>query len=483
MVTKHRAPPRDNIATDGVEITPLRVNAHPDGPKLKYTDELFGVGGSILFQCWDMAGQDVYYNTHQFFLTEKGTFYLLSYRMDSSDVTRLEYWLTVVTAKCKKAPIMLVGTHKDRQMTKDTKKEWQVRMEHYKSKYSNVVGYHFVSNHTQEGIAKLLKDICVIAQKADVKNGDLYVNKPYPVAYLLLQDLALYLREKHRVIPTISWKEWCALGETECGLKERSLADSIPKADQELPKYKAAIMAEKYMMNMVQATTYLHNIGVLVWFDEEGLRDTIILDPEFLVNVFRHVVTAKTVLSTGILYRRNLPNMWRESTFGLGKHDFMLALLQKFDILYQLDHTLDTNDVLNNQNRTWRPEQNSEVEMMKVLDDERRYLVPCMLPPTTPSYADLMQHWPPLANPIGDCHEALRLFQLSTLPVAFFARLMVKLMNAHWKPLYWWREGLIVSKRMFLVSSSCFNLQTLPNCFCKWIRTTRSCWSCSVDLN
>ena len=66
IATKTPYQKRDNIATDGIEITPIRISA-----KVAHTSGIYGSDDSILFYCWDMAGQDVYYNTHQFFLTDK----------------------------------------------------------------------------------------------------------------------------------------------------------------------------------------------------------------------------------------------------------------------------------------------------------------------------------------------------------------------------------------------------------------------------
>lgn len=42
---------------------------------------------------------------------------------------------------------------------------------------------------------------------------------------------------------------------------------------------------------------YYHSLGDLIYFDEEGLRDTVVLSPQWLVNMFRLVTSATHVLS------------------------------------------------------------------------------------------------------------------------------------------------------------------------------------------
>jgi GTPase SAR1 family protein len=56
-----------NVATDGIDIhnvviktDAVRNDSNPNKPE--------GSEG-ITFSCWDFAGQEIYYNTHQFFLT------------------------------------------------------------------------------------------------------------------------------------------------------------------------------------------------------------------------------------------------------------------------------------------------------------------------------------------------------------------------------------------------------------------------------
>ena len=49
-------------------------------------------------------------------------------------------------------------------------------------------------------------------------------------------------------------------------------------------------MAKTLDVQMEHLTTFLtlhHNLGDLIWFDEDGLRDTIILSPQWLGNIFR----------------------------------------------------------------------------------------------------------------------------------------------------------------------------------------------------
>ena len=53
------------IATDGIDIREVRI-----GPEK-------GSGRELVFRAWDFAGQEVYYATHQFFLSKSRSLYLV----------------------------------------------------------------------------------------------------------------------------------------------------------------------------------------------------------------------------------------------------------------------------------------------------------------------------------------------------------------------------------------------------------------------
>ncbi len=91
------------LSTDGVDIEQWdRKVKMPNGEVVK-----------INFRAWDFAGQEVYYSTHTFFLTNRAVYVVVWSLTESEDSQRVVYWLQSIQSRCAKAPVMLVGTHAD----------------------------------------------------------------------------------------------------------------------------------------------------------------------------------------------------------------------------------------------------------------------------------------------------------------------------------------------------------------------------------
>jgi GTPase SAR1 family protein len=72
------------------------------------------VADALSISVWDFGGQEVFYPTHQFFLSDR-TVYLVMFNMTSVKEQRLEYWLRQINALARdRPPIFLVGTHRDK---------------------------------------------------------------------------------------------------------------------------------------------------------------------------------------------------------------------------------------------------------------------------------------------------------------------------------------------------------------------------------
>lgn len=84
----------NTIVTDGISIKKWNVQ-------------------SIEYSIWDFAGQTVYYNTHQFFLSNRAVYLLVWNVRLGHEHAGLEFWLSSIECHAPKAPIFIVGTHID----------------------------------------------------------------------------------------------------------------------------------------------------------------------------------------------------------------------------------------------------------------------------------------------------------------------------------------------------------------------------------
>ena len=96
-----RAPHVESEAiTDGIDISTWTVRSADDV--------------ELQFSVWDFAGQTVYYNTHQFFLSNRAIYLLVWNTRLGYEHSGLDIWLSSIACHCPKAPIFIVGTHADK---------------------------------------------------------------------------------------------------------------------------------------------------------------------------------------------------------------------------------------------------------------------------------------------------------------------------------------------------------------------------------
>lgn len=111
----------------------------------------------LTFSVFDFAGQTVYYNTHQFFLTNRSIYLLVWNVRLGAEHSGLDFWLNSIDCHAPLCPIFIVGTHID-QVNK-----YDLPMENLKKKYPQIGGFFFVSSSSGVGIEELSKSIINIA--------------------------------------------------------------------------------------------------------------------------------------------------------------------------------------------------------------------------------------------------------------------------------------------------------------------------------
>src|SRR5205823_2277128 len=111
----------------------------------------------INFRAWDFAGQEVYYSTHAFFLSNRSVYLVVWSLTASEDTQRVLYWLQSIQSRAPKAPVMLVGTHADVPGANLSEEYGRQVVEKYRARFPelNIVGFTpFAANN-----AGLLKNL------------------------------------------------------------------------------------------------------------------------------------------------------------------------------------------------------------------------------------------------------------------------------------------------------------------------------------
>jgi GTPase SAR1 family protein len=220
------------------------------------------------FDVWDFGGQDVYYNTHHFFLSSKAVYLLvfniselLKQTKKEDQLNRIKFWLNSIRFYASSAPLVVIGTHMDlvddqqglmKDLFKRIVEEICKHFDNFKPDH-HLFAINCKSSDYQHDIQKLLLALA----------EELLVGEQYPLRYMLLLDKMLKDTEK------------------KSDLSRMDLATVNKIADQ------FGIRKEE----VDPALRLFHDGGFLLYYpDDAKLKDLAFLQPRELIDAFRAVI-------------------------------------------------------------------------------------------------------------------------------------------------------------------------------------------------
>jgi GTPase SAR1 family protein len=238
---------------------------------------------TVTFSAWDFGGQKVFYALHHAFLTRYGC-YLVVFRMtnllgDSCDdavqqesMGFITGWLRTIAMHADRAPVALVGTHKDQLSNGIDHKKISDRLQSMMDTIKADLDLQILPNRAnqlcffpidntvggEDATLKNLKEVIDRAVRKDCPGGSSYVDQELPLPWLRLHDKLRGLKAE-----ILKYDDVRNIAETACG---------IPPSDLPL------------------ALKLLHQLGVLLFYDEPALRHHVILQPQWLITYFTRVV-------------------------------------------------------------------------------------------------------------------------------------------------------------------------------------------------
>jgi leucine-rich repeat kinase 2 len=277
-----------NVATDGIDIVDWQAH-------------------NVTFRSWDFAGQDVYYSTHQFFVTD-AAIYLVLFNLFDLTGSRVEYWLSSIQARAPNSAVVVVGTHLDECKAKYAEEIFRHLKKKYQRAFPNIVDYVAVSTKTGKHVPELRARLAQVAAKKKL------IGQQVPSSYMLImRRIAAYKESclRSNALPLLAWEQFC------------ELADAVG-----VPPERAE-----------HAATFLHRIGEVAYFGDEqhSLDRTVFCSPQWLVDVFSSIITLSgSSVRHGVLKHADLAFVWKPPRFPPEIHSLLLVLLEKFDVIHRL---------------------------------------------------------------------------------------------------------------------------------------------------
>jgi len=287
----------------------------------------------VEYSTWDFAGQNDYYNTHHYFLSNRSIFLVL-YRMDQGikGLESLDFWLKSLSSHLNQNycdengkpfySIIIVGTFLDSNLIlndhhlKGTRKR---RIEEiYKDNGMESPPFYFeVSCSTLENIDELREIIFNISLSHS------YMGENVPIGYLSIEKSIYELRKLKQDHPII---------------EIQGLFDHIQSHYQSF---------EFDIEFVKRALKLLHEWGICIYFDNSiELSNIVVLDPQhftktILGDLFKADESIRQLRLNGIIDYSQLHKIWNGPTHLI---DSYLSLLEKFEICFLLEDQQNENE-------------------------------------------------------------------------------------------------------------------------------------------
>ncbi|XP_076065875.1 leucine-rich repeat serine/threonine-protein kinase 1-like isoform X3 [Oratosquilla oratoria] len=294
--------------------------------------------GPVVFRTWDFGGQKEYYATHQYFLSKR-SLYLVVWKITDGEkgVNEILQWLVNIQARAPNSPVLVVGTHYDLVKEKFPSSWSEDLQQMIRDRFINVIDADKLglprvldtievsckSRHNIKLLCKLIYDTVFCLKTPGSKER--LLGQRIPASYLALEDIVGVL-----------------------GLERR-----IQGRDPVLPadKYQSLVMQEmgargyqpfRDTAELNQATTFLHENGVLLHYEDATLKDLYFLDPQWLCDMLAHVVTIREInpfARNGIMKLDDLKHVFKSSTCApVDAKSYIVNLLNKFEVALTWDN-------------------------------------------------------------------------------------------------------------------------------------------------
>ncbi len=274
----------------------LKDEDSTQGIEVKQWDFPLPEGKNFRVNIWDFGGQEIYHNTHQFFLTKRSLYCLVS--DNRKEDTDFYYWLNIVELLSQNSPLLIIQNEKQNRKTEINEKALRGRFTNLKKTLSTNLA-------NNEGLSEILTQI-----KHYITNLP-HVGDDLPQTWKRVREV---LEKDSRNY--ISLEEYLSICE-----------------ENGFTKYK----------DKLQLSGYLHDLGICLHFqDDPLLKKTIILKPEWgTAAVYKVLDNDQVIDNYGRFSKENLLNIWHEEKY-INMEDELLQLMMKFQLCYKIPDNSDT---------------------------------------------------------------------------------------------------------------------------------------------
>ncbi|MEL6190687.1 MAG: COR domain-containing protein [Bacteroidota bacterium] len=243
---------------------------------------------------WDFGGQEIYHTTHQFFLTKRSLYVLVT--DGRKEDTDFNYWLRTVETFSDNSPVIIL------QNVKEGRRK-DINQRGLTSRFTNLINpiYYVDLKLEPAGLGKLRAEIYHQIQQLE------HVGTELPANWIQIREA---LEEREGEDPHISLRDYYKLCKQE-GMEDREKAKFLSQ--------------------------FLHDLGVILHFQDDAvLQNTLILKNEWATDgVYRILDNPKVRSQNGQFSLEDANEVWDEEEYE-GMQAQLISLMKKFELCYEV---------------------------------------------------------------------------------------------------------------------------------------------------
>jgi small GTP-binding protein len=282
----------DEVSTEGINIQPWII------PREKIKTINPKIQRDLQINVWDFGGQEIYHSTHQFFLTKRSIYMIVTESRKEDRHEDFYYWLNIIKILGDESPILMV-------LNKADQPNKEIPFKEFQESFSNLKKYYKVS----------LKD-------------------DFRPAFLQFKQELIELTSNLPHIGTILPKVWVDIRFELEKLKQKGIKYISQEQYFDLCK-----IHYRDKEGALFLSEYFHDLGVILHFQKDiDLKDTIFLDHEWVTKGVYKVLDDKTVIEQkGRFTTDDICRIWNEPDYR-EKMPQLLCLMRnkKFDLCFEL---------------------------------------------------------------------------------------------------------------------------------------------------
>ncbi|MDX2211837.1 MAG: COR domain-containing protein [Oculatellaceae cyanobacterium bins.114] len=239
---------------------------------------------------WDFGGQEIYHQTHQFFLTERSLYLLVA---DSrKEDTDHYFWLNIIRLLSNDSPVLLIQNEKQNRTCNLNLRELRAEFESLRPPLSTNLADNRGLSEVQTAIQHNLEDL--------LPNGIPFPNSWIKVRYALENDGRNY-------IDFADYRDIC--------------------------HYHGITRPEE----MCDLSDFLHRLGICLHFQKDPvLRHRLILKPNWgTTAVYKILDNPNVKQQLGQFCNDDLKNIWKSRQYADMHHE-LLQLMKEFKVCYEI---------------------------------------------------------------------------------------------------------------------------------------------------